>query len=480
LGNNKLILVTGATGYIGGHLIPPLLERGYRVRCLVRNTDRLHNQAWFSQVEIIQCDISDCKTLAKAMQGVWSAYYLIHSMSRGHHYHELDLSAADDFASAASATGVAHIIYLGGLADPNANIGLHMRSRIQTGDVLRQGRVPVTEFRAGVIIGPGSISFEMIRYLTEQLPFLVGPRWLHNRSQPIATQNVLDYLLEALDIPECRGKIFEIGGPDVLTYAGSMLEYARLRGLRRRLFTVPVAPVRLMAYWVGKLTPVPATIAAPLIDGMRSDSVVADDAARQVFQNIQPLGYQAAVSRALSLLSPAQIDPVWSSSASPVIITKHAGFLIDFQQVRVAASPSSVFQVLMDLGGKNGWLYLDGLWRLRGWMDWFMGGPGMRGRQAGTALYPGQAVDFYRVEVLQQDKLVRLYSEMKAPGEGWMEWQVKPQPEGAALLSQTAFFAPKGVFGFLYWYLLFPVHRLVFAGLIQKIARRAVQIQQNH
>ena len=444
--------------------------------CLVRNASDLQSRSWFSQVEVMQCDLIDCAGLSKAMQDVSAAYYLIHSMARGRHYHELDLTAAGAFASAASAAGVEHIIYLGGLADPNARIGLHMRSRIQTGNILRQGSVPVTEFRASMIIGPGSISFEMIRYLTEQFPFLVGPRWLHNHAQPVAAQNVLDYLLAALETPACRGKVIEIGGPHILTYAETMLEYARLRGLKRRLLTLPVIPVRLMAYWVDKLTPVPESIAAPLIDGMRSDSVVRDDVAHQIFPDIQTMDYQAAVSCALSQLKPAQIEPTWRSSPVSDIIVKHAGFLIDSRQIRVEASPEAVYRVCIRLGGKRGWLYLDGLWKLRGLLDQLIGGPGMRGRQDDDELSEGQVVDYYSVETLEPGQMVRLRAELKAPGEGWMEWKVKSQPEGDTILSQVGYFAPKGVPGFLYWYGLFPIHRLVFAGLIKKIALRAVDI----
>jgi uncharacterized protein YbjT (DUF2867 family) len=426
----------------------------------------------------MQCDLIDCAGLSKAMEDVSAAYYLIHSMARGQYYHELDLTAADTFASAASAAGVEHIIYLGGLADPNASISLHMRSRIQTGNILRQGSVPVTEFRASLIIGPGSISFEMIRYLTEQFPFLVGPRWLHNHAQPVAAQNVLDYLLAALETPACRGKVIEIGGPHILTYAETMLEYARLRGLKRRLLTLPVIPVRLMAYWVGKLTPVPDSIAAPLIDGMRSDSVVRDDVAHQIFPEIQTMDYRAAVSCALRQLKPAQIEPVWSSRPVSDIIVKHAGFLIDFRQIHVEASPEAVYLVCIRLGGKRGWLYLDGLWKLRGLLDQLIGGPGMRGRQDDDELSEGQVVDYYCVEALEPGQLVRLRAELKAPGEGWMEWKVKSQPEGGTILSQVGYFAPKGVPGFLYWYVLYPIHRLVFGGLIKKIALRAVEIHQ--
>jgi uncharacterized protein YbjT (DUF2867 family) len=476
---NELILVTGASGYLGGQLIPLLLEQGYRVRCLVRDATSLHSRPWFSQVEIRQCDLIHCKTLPKEMEGASKAYYLIHSMSQGKHYHELDLAAAANFAAAASAAGVEHIIYLGGLADPNADIGLHMRSRIQTGNTLRQGSVPVTEFRASLIIGPGSISFEMIRYLTEQIPFLVGPRWLHNQSQPIATQNVLEYLLAALETPSCKGKVFEIGGPQILAYAEAIQEYARLRGLKRRLVTLPVIPIWLMAYFVGKLTPVPGRIAAPLIDGMRSDSVARDDAARQIFPAIQPIDYQAAVTCALSQLSPAKIEPVWRNGAAPGII-KHAGFLIDFQQVRVKATPQAVYHAFIHMGGKWGWLYLNGLWKLRGWLDQLLGGPGLRGRPDEEDLSVGQVNDFYCVEALEPGRMLRLRSELKAPGEGWMEWEVNAQPEGDALLSQIAFFAPKGAGGFLYWYGLYPVHRFIFMGLVKQLARKASGIHESH
>jgi hypothetical protein len=286
---------------------------------------------------------------------------------------------------------------------------------------------------------------------------------------------VLDYLLAALETPDCQGKIFEIGGPDKITYAESLLEYARQRGLKRWLITFPIIPVWLMAYWVDKLTPVPMNIAAPLIDGMRSDSVVGDTAAQQIFPQIHPLDYRSAVVIALSQLSPAHIEPVWSSRPSSVIKLKHAGFLIDFRKISVKAPPAAVYQIFTGLGGKNGWLYLDGLWKLRGLLDSFLGGPGMRGRQAETDLQLGQVIDYYHVEALEPGQMLRLRSDLKAFGEGWMEWQVKPQPAGGALLSQVAYFAPKGLPGFLYWYILSPLHHLVFAGLIKKIARRAMR-----
>jgi uncharacterized protein YbjT (DUF2867 family) len=445
---------------------------------LSRSPANLRGQAWFSHVETVDGDVVAGETLDQAMEGVSEAYYMIHSMTSGQHYHERDVSAARNFASAACTARVEHIIYLGGLADPRARIGSHMRSRIETGDVLRQGNVPVTEFRAGVIIGPGSISFEMIRYLTEQMPILVGPRWLGNRVQPIAIQDVLNYLLAALETPTCWGQVYEIGGADVMTYADTMLGYARQRGLKRRLLMLPAISLWLMAYGVDRLTPVPASIAGPLIEGMRSDSVVRDGSARRVFPYIQPLGYQRAVSDALSQLSPAQIEPVWDNGMNSVKIIRHEGFFIEFRQISLETRPEAVYCAFTGMGGKCGWLYLDRLWRLRGLLDRLCGGPGMRGRRDEEELREGDVVDFYRVEALEPGEMMRLKAELRAPGAGWMEWSVRPQTAGRVLLSQTAFFAPKGVLGFLYWYLLYPVHRLVFAGLVRKIARRASEIQR--
>jgi len=477
LSENRTVLITGATGYIAGRLIPLLLERGYPVRCLVRDMSRIRGRDWYSQVEFVDGDIASCESLEKALEGVYTAYYLVHSMTTGRNYPALDLTTAQNFASAASQAGVEHIIYLGGLVDPEAEIGLHMHSRIQTGEALRQGTVPVTEFRASVIIGSGSTSFEMIRFLTEQIPVLVGPVWLRNRAQPISIQNVLDYLLAALENRACRGRIFEIGGRDVITYAETMLIYARLRGLKRRLLTMPVIPLGWMAFLVDRLTPIPASIAYPLIDGMRSDSVVRDEAARRFFPHVQLLDYTTAVKNALGKLSPSQVMPVWDNGGDLARVIKHEGFFIEVRQVRLDTQPEAVFRAFTRLGGKHGWLYLNSLWQLRGLFDRLMGGPGMRGRRDDESLNEGEKVDFYNVETLVPDRMLRLRAEVKAPGLSWMEWRVKPVSEGGALFSQLVFFAPKGVLGFLYWYALYPIHHLVFEGLFKKIKQKTGQFQ---
>jgi len=473
----KLILVTGATGYVGRHLIPHLLAKGYRLRCLAHHPQRLKGLAWMPYVEIVTGDAVQPETLDRALEGVSTAYYLIHSMASGQRYSERDLAAARNFAEAAARAGVEHIIYLGGLADLEPNIGLHMLSRIQTGEVLRQGSTPVTEFRASVIIGPGSISFEMIRYLTEQFPLLLGPRWLHNHVQPIAIRNVLDYLLTALEHPAGQSMVYEIGGPDLMTYAETMLVYAKLRGLKRRLLVIPGIPLALMAFFVDKLTPVPSSIASPLIDSLRGNSVVRNDTARRDFTHIRLLDYQTAVEAALSKLTPGYVEPAVHEVAHSVIITKHEGFFIDHRQTSLDLLPEAVYQAFTGLGGKRGWMYLNGVWQLRGWLDQLFGGPGMRGRKDEDRLEVGAIVDFYTVETLEPGRMMCLRADLIAPGAGWMEWRVKPCDEGGVTLSQTAYFAPKGLTGFLYWYLLSPIHRLVFAGLLKRIARQADKIQ---
>jgi uncharacterized protein YbjT (DUF2867 family) len=472
---DKLILVTGVTGYIGKLLIPRLLEKGYRVRCLVRNLSKLPPHPWLKQVEIVQGDVTRPESLPEALQGVIVAYYLIHSMTSGNGYARRDILAAQNFAHAAEAAGVEQIIYLGGLADPEVDIARHMRSRIETGEALRTTRVPVTEFRAGLVIGPGSISFEMIRFLTEHLPLLIAPHGVKNRNQPVATQDVLAYLLSALDTPACRGKVIEIAGPEIHTYAEIMLTYARLRGLKRWFITLPFIPLGFMAFWVGKLTPVPASIGKPLIDGMRSDSILRNDTAQNIFPHIQPIGYIQAVQHSLEQLKPESLEPVWNDGEKPAVQFKHKGFLIDHRKIYIKAPSEVVYRIIENLGGQNGWLYADWLWRLRGWLDRRLaGGPGLHGRAQVREVTVGDIVDFYRVEEINPGHKIRLFSELKAPGEGWMEWQVK-SVDGGSLMSQTAYFAPKGLTGFLYWYLLNPIHRLVFGGLVRAIARQAIK-----
>ncbi len=468
----KLILVTGATGYIASRLIPRLLEQGYPVQAMARRPEQLEARAWGKRVKLLGGDTTIPGTLEAALEGVHSAYYLIHNMQNGRGYTRIENEGAANFASAAGLSGVQHIIYLGGLADPNdQRLAPHLRSRMETGETLRRGKVPVTEFRAGVIAGPGSISFEMIRFMTEALPVMIGPTWLKNKTQPIAAENVIDYLMAALEKFEPQNHIFEIGGEETATYGDLMLEYARLRGLRRKLITLPGIPLWFMAMGVGMITPVPRRIAYALIGGLASNSVVQHDEARQVFPNIKLISFEEATKNALGRLSPDFIERIWEGFNCDTVRIKHEGFFLDYRRVEIHAPPEAVYHVLTSLGGGNGWPYANPLWQLRGRLDRLIGGS-HHPAPGSPPLREGDHIDYYRVEALEPNRLMRLRSELRAPGEGWMEWQVEVHGN-QSLLKQTAFFAPRGLPGFLYWQLLDPLHRLVLRGLIQAIQRRS-------
>ena len=483
--NCPIILVTGATGYIGGRLVARLLATGYRVRCLVRDPARLQGRPWQSAIEIVAGDVLQPESLDLAMQGVFAAYYLVHSLAGGADFHQRDLIAAHNFGVAARAAGIERIIFLGGLAEAAPGLSEHLRSRQQTGDSLRSTGVPVTEFRAGVIVGSGSLSFEMIRYLTERVPVMICPSWVYTRTQPIGIREVLEYLATALAVPESSGRIIEIGGAEVVTYGEMMTIYAEVRGLKRWMVPVPVLTPRLSSYWVNLVTPIPAAIARPLIEGLRNESIVHDPSAQQLFPHIQPAGYRTTVEQALAQLEASNIETAWSDALStsqsdvpPVTLTTHEGMILEHRQCVVLASPADVYKIFIGLGGKRGWFYMNWAWEIRGFMDQMMGGVGLRrGRRDPDELRVGDALDFWRVEVVEPGRLLRLRAEMKVPGKAWLQLQVTPREEGQALLSQTAFFAPKGLMGWLYWYALYPLHGLIFSGLIDQIARRAVTLK---
>jgi len=467
---DKLVLVTGATGYIGGLLIPHLLERGYKVRALARDPERLKYRKWYQRIEVVKGDVTQPFTLLSALEGVHTAYYLVHSMSKGHSYTEVEIQSAQNFLNAAEQASVQHIIYLGGLAKPKNTESKHMSSRIQTGATLRKGKIPVTEFRAGIIVGAGSISFEMIRYITEWFPIIPGPLWLRNTVQPIAIQNVLEYLFAALEHPPSPRAVYEIGGPDTMLYGDTMLRYAHLRGIKRVLVPLPGLPIHVLAWFMGFLTPVPMKIAKPLIGGLAGDSVVIRDKVRHIFPEVKLLGFEEAVTNSLTMLHPKHLEPIWESGNAPVTVIMHQGFFVDHRWVQVNATSEKVFQVFTNMGGSNGWLYANWLWKLRGWLDKLLGGPGLRSFV--EPLEEGNVVDYYRVETIEPGRLLRLHSELKAPGDGWMEWRVEILDD-VTKLSQTGYFAPRSLPGFLYWYMLGPLHKLVFAGLIKAIARKS-------
>jgi uncharacterized protein YbjT (DUF2867 family) len=477
----RLILVTGATGYIGGRLVPRLLEAGYRVRCLVRDARRLQGRPWSDQVEVVEGDATRPETLPPAMAGVWAAYYFIHSLSDTPDYRERDMVLARSFSQAAKAAGVARIIYLGGLGDPAAHLSVHLRSRQETGAALAEGGVPVTEFRAAIIVGSGSLSFEMIRHLTERLPVMVCPRWVFTRIQPIAIRDVLRYLVAALREPESAGRVIEIGGADVVSYGDMMKGYARVRGLRRLLIPVPVLTPHLSAHWINWMTPVNAGIVYPLIEGLRNEVVVRDDLARRLFPEIEPVDYDTAVRRALASLEAGQVETSWADGLSsscgdvrPMELTSDEGMHTERRQRVVDAPAEAVYAVFSGLGGERGWLYADWLWRLRGMADRLVGGPGFRrGRRDPDAVRVGDALDFWRVEAVEAGRLLRLRAEMKLPGKAWLQFEAQSRGDGQTLLTQTAYLAPKGVPGLAYWYGLYPFHGPIFRNMIATIARLA-------
>lgn len=429
---HKLVLITGATGYIASRLIPRLLDSGYRVRCLARNPLRLRGRSWFRHVEVVPGDVTVPSTLDTAMDGVDTAYYLIHNMSHGHGYTSLELDSARLFASAAEKAGVRHIIYLGGLADPEQNIAPHMRSRIETGRVLREGTVPVTEFRAGVITGSGSISFEMIRFMTELCPIVPGPLWMKNRSQPIAIQNVIDYLCAALTNPNGRGQVFEIGGPNIETYGDLMLRYARIRGLKRSMFLIPGIPIWFMALGVGLMTPVPYPIAYALIGGLSTDSLVKHADALTVFPEVTLIDFDAAARDALAKTHPSHIERVWDDGRQGRRSIKHEGCFIDHRDVQVDAEPDMVFEAVKRC--VSNWDTL--------------------------------------VNILQTNEQIIVCMKNQRFGAKWIEWRVMGHARNVTSLSQTVFFCPRGLAGFLHWFLLYPFHVLDFRGLLQKIIKQ--------
>lgn len=476
-----LVLVTGATGYVGGRLVSRLLESDYGVRVLVRDQARLQGRPWLDRVEVAEGDVTRPETLPAAMAGIGHAYYLIHSMSQGHGFEDKDRRAAAGFAAAARAAGVRRIVYLGGLGDPAQGLSPHLRSRQEAGEALREGGVPVSEFRAAVVVGSGSISFEMIRYLTERIPVLVCPRWVYTKTQPIGIDDVLAYLVAAPAVDESSGCIIEIGGADVLSYGDMMLGYARARGLRRWLLPVPALTPRLSSYWVHWVTPVPASIAQPLIEGLRSEVVVRDDLARRLFPDICPVGYDEAVRRALDGLESGEVDTVWCDSlatsagdAAPVCLITDQGMTVERRERLVRAPAAAVFQAFSGLGGSRGWPALGWAWRLRGAIDRLAGGVGFRrGRRDPDDLRVGDVLDFWRVEAIEPGRLLRLRAEMKVPGSAWLEFEAAPAAGGTTRLLQTALFAPAGLLGHVYWYAMYPFHALIFGRMARRIGEEA-------
>lgn len=479
----RLVLLTGATGYVGGRLLKDLERRGYRVRCLSRHPESLKSSV-AEETEVVQGDAMDEESLNAALMGVDTAYYLIHSMGAHKDFEEMDRQAAANFAKVTAAIGVRRIVYLGGLGNSDECLSKHLRSRHETGDVLRTSDAEVVEFRASIIIGSGSLSFELVRALVERLPIMICPKWVGVLAQPIAIEDVLEYLIAAIDVPETGSQVFEIGGPDQVSYREIMQEYARQRGLRRWMIPVPVLTPRLSSLWLGLVTPVYARIGRKLVESLRNPTLVSNNLALRTFA-IQPRGLREAIARALVNEDQQFAQTRWSDALSSGGKEKSWGGvrfgsrIVDSRTASVSVSPEKAFAPIRRIGGRTGWYYGNCLWRLRGFLDLLVGGVGVRrGRREPETIRIGDALDFWRVEEYEPNRLLRLRAEMKVPGRAWLEFEVSEVEQGSAI-RQTAIFDPVGLLGLAYWYALYPLHQFVFAGMLRNLARAAERAQDS-
>jgi uncharacterized protein YbjT (DUF2867 family) len=472
-----LVVLTGATGYVGGRLLRRLERRGEFVRCVARRPAEL-SSAVGPSTEVVRGDVFEPESLDAALRGCDSAYYLIHSMGADADFERVDRLAATNFAEAAVRAGVRRIVYLGGLGEPGPELSKHLRSRQDTGQVLREIHPQVIEFRASIVIGSGSLSFEMIRALVERLPIMICPRWVRVQAQPIAVEDLLEYLLAALDLPEGPSQIFEIGGPEPASYGEIMKEYARQRGLRRWMIPVPLLTPYLSGLWLGLVTPLYARVGRKLIDSLRNPTLVSSPLATQTF-SIRCRSLSEAIARALVHEDADIAETRWSDALSSSGETRSWGGvrfgsrLVDSRTARVDVGVERAFEPIRRIGGQTGWYFGNWLWSLRGFLDLLVGGVGVRrGRRHPDEIRVGDAVDFWRVEQYEPPHRLRLAAEMKLPGRAWLEFEVQRDGFGS-VIRQTAIFDPVGIAGRLYWYGIYPLHWLVFRGMLRNIARRA-------
>ncbi len=482
-GEPALCLVTGATGYIGGRLIRELLSHGYRVRVFARNIERLHSYPWFNQVEVVEGDAADEAAVSRALKDVNIAYYLLHALMVKDAFEEQEKAWAESFGRAAKANHVSRIIYLGGMAESKSKLSAHLASRAETGEILRASGVPTIELRAGVVIGSGSASFEMLRYLTERLPVMVTPKWVTVRIQPIAVRDVLRYLIGSASIKEPLNQDFDIGGPEVLTYKDLMLQYAEAAGLKKRfILPLPVLTPKLSAGWVGLVTPVPMTLARRLIDSLKNEVVARDESIKKYIPD-PPGGltsFKKAVSLALTRIKEANVETRWSNASLPGSPSEPlptdpdwAGGSL-YTDVRTEVTKDSIDKVwerIESIGGDNGYSTATWAWELRGLMDRVIGGVGLRrGRRDENHLIEGESLDFWRVEAIDRPHLLRLRAEMKLPGLAWLEFKAEKTADGGTKVTQRAIYVPKGLLGHLYWWAVLPMHGLVFPSMVKHVA----------
>jgi uncharacterized protein YbjT (DUF2867 family) len=477
--SNTPIAVTGATGYIGGRLVPRLLDAGYTVRCLVRSSRKLQDRPWSDNpnLDVIQLDLSDEKSLLDALKGCSAAYYLVHSMiSAGNEYASHDLKLASTFANTAKQAGVARIIYLSGLGETGAGLSEHLTSRRAVEKALIDSGVPVTSLRAAMIIGSGSASFEILRYLVQRLPIMITPKWVSTPCQPIAVRNVLGYLTGVLDHPETAGRVFDIGGPEVLPYLQIMHIMAEELHLRRRIIIpVPVLTPLLSSYWIHLVTPLSHDIARPLAEGLKNPVVARENSITKIIPQ-ELLTVRHAIKAATSKTADGLVETSWSMAGPIEGDPDWAGGTVfeDVREVQVNAPPHAVFQAVSLLGGDHGWYSAKYLWAIRGWMDRLVGGPGIRrGRLHPDRLGYGEALDFWRVVGIERDKNLVLRAEMKLPGVAVLEFDIDSTGGNGCLLKQNAKFQPKGLLGILYWYSVLPFHHFVFRGMLEGIKTQA-------
>ena len=472
--HRPLVLLTGASGYIGGRLLRALEAAGWPVRCLARHPEFLRSRV-SSSTQVIQADCLDRASLRPAMAGVKTAYYFVHSMGSAGQFEAEDRQAAQNFADSAREQGVNRIVYLGGLGIQDQALSAHLRSRHEVADILRSSQIPVIEFRASIVIGSGSLSFEMIRALVQRLPIMICPRWVEVKAQPIAIEDVVAYLVAALDLPLEHSAVFEIGGPDQVSYGEIMQEYARQCGLRRWMIPVPVLTPHLSSLWLGLVTPIYARVGRKLIESMRNPTLVRDKSALTAF-NIRPMGLRQSVERALHNENLEYAATFWSdalsSSGKPASWggVRFGTRLVDSRTAYVSVPPALAFAPIQRIGGGNGWYFANFLWQIRGFLDLLAGGVGLRrGRRDPHALAAGDALDFWRVESVEPDRKLNLVAEMKVPGRAWLQFEVEPTDHGS-MIRQTAIFDPAGLFGLLYWYALYPIHYCIFKGMLHQIA----------
>ncbi len=483
------VLVTGATGYIGGRLVPRLLAEGHRVRAMTREASRLRDVPWAADVQVVVADALGGEGLDAALAGVEVAYYLVHSIGGGTEFEDTDRRAAQAFGAAARAAGVQRIVYLGGLSSAHEELSPHLRSRAEVGQLLLDSGVPTAVLQAAVILGSGSASFEMLRYLTERLPAMITPKWVNSRIQPIAVRDVLRCLVAAASLPPEVNRRFDIGGPEVLTYVEMMQRYAKVAGLRRRIIVpVPLLTPRLSGHWVNIVTPVPAALAKPLVRSLVNEVVCTEDDIKKYVPDPPEglLGFDDAVRLALLRIRDAAVETRWSSATWPGAPSDPlpsdpdwaGGSLYeDLRQRVVDAAPGDLWTVIEGIGGEHGWYSFPLAWAVRGQLDRLVGGVGLRrGRRDPDQLYVGESLDFWRVEEIVDGQLLRLRAEMKVPGAAWLELRVDRDESGRTAFVQRALFHPRGLAGHVYWWSVAPFHGVVFGGMLANIAGEAERV----